>query len=137
MAIRYTTNIEDLDYDEMIRFKDGDGEKHDKKWYVKLLKGAALVVAAFDGDRMIGFVRVFGDGMIWLMVVGLRVHPDYRRRGIATELMRRVIKFAKKNKYQTVRLFAATDEDKGLFRFYKKIGFERMDNAMRSKDMEW
>ena len=137
MAIRYSTNVKDVDYDALKQWKTGDGEAHGKKWYDKLLNGSAFVVSAFDGDKMVGFSRAFGDGLIWLMIVGLIVRQDYRRQGIATEMLRRVIKFAKKNKYQTVRLFAALDKDPGLREFYKKNRFEPMDNAMRSKDMEW
>jgi len=137
MKIRYTSDIKAIDLKKLNDWKNGDGEKHEKKWFEKLLKNAAFVIGAFDGDKMVGFVRTFGDGMVWLMIVGLYVHPDYRKQGIAKEMMSRIIRFAKKNKYQTVRLFAATDEDPGLKKFYKKMKYEPMDNAMRSEEMEW
>ena len=137
MKIRYTTNKEELDYKELGNWKLGDAEAHDKKWYKKLLRNAPIVVVAFDGDKMVGFVRTFGDDLVWLMIASLHVHPDYRKKGIATGLLKRVEQFAQKNKYQTLRLFAAIDEDPQLKNFYFKNNFEEMDSAMRSTKMPW
>jgi ribosomal protein S18 acetylase RimI-like enzyme len=136
-SIKYTSNIKDIDYKWLVELKIGDGEPHTIEWYKKLLENSTFWIAALDGDKMVGFARTFGDGMIWLMVIGLNVRSDYRQHGIARELMRRIVKFAKDNGYQTVRLFAALDEDPGLKDFYEKIGFERMDNGYRSKNMPW
>jgi ribosomal protein S18 acetylase RimI-like enzyme len=135
--IRYTNNIDDVDFKVLADWKVGDGEKHSLGWYHKLLESSPYFISAFDGDKMIGFARTFGDGIIWLMIAGLQVDVAYRRRGIATEILKKIIIFAKKNKYQTVRLFAELDKDAGLTKFYRKNGFDLMKNAMRSDEMNW
>ena len=138
MKIRYVSDIKKLDWKSLNDFHKSCGWKgHGKRYWDTILKNAALYIAAFDGNKVVGKVRVFGDGLIWLIIVGLDVHKDYRKQGIAREMMNRIIRFAKKNKYQTVRLFAAIDKDPNLKKFYEKMNYEPMDNAMRSKEMEW
>jgi len=44
---------------------------------------------AFLDDRRVGYLTAFSrtDDPTWVQVDGLAVHPDHRRRGIATALM--------------------------------------------------
>lgn len=39
---------------------------------------SGVMLGAFDGDTLVGFVGIHGEGSVGL----LQVHPDYRRRGI-------------------------------------------------------
>jgi GNAT superfamily N-acetyltransferase len=138
MEIRYTSDKNEINYEILDELMENVGwETRGQKHWDILLKNATFFVAAFDNDKLVGFVQVFGDGLMWLIIVSLVVHKDYRKRGIATEMLNRIKKFAKDNGYQTLRLFAATDEDPGLTEFYVKNGFEEMNNAMRSKEMPW
>lgn len=46
-------------------------------------------IGAWDGERLVGAVRVLSDGYQWWVVTDIVVDPVYRRRGIGRELMRR------------------------------------------------
>lgn len=60
-------------------------------------------------------------GMIW----HLGVHPDYRKQGIAKKLLEKAVELSKEK--QLKRLEAWTRDDKFVNNWYKKNGFELMD----------
>lgn len=48
-------------------------------------------IAAWDGDRLVGTVRVLSDGYFFSTIPEILVDPEYQRRGIGRELMRRAL----------------------------------------------
>ncbi len=46
-------------------------------------------LGAWDGQQLVGAIRVLGDGYTWNVVTDLIVDPHYRRQGIGRELMTR------------------------------------------------
>jgi ribosomal protein S18 acetylase RimI-like enzyme len=46
-------------------------------------------IGAWDGDRLVGAVRLLSDGYTWWVVTDIVVDPAYRRRGIGRTLMSR------------------------------------------------
>ena len=60
---------------------------------LELLRNSSHVVLAFDEevDRVVGFVTAISDGVLCAYIPLLEVLPDYRGRGIGTELMRRIL----------------------------------------------
>ena len=54
------------------------------------IQGSRWVWSAWDEARIVGFVRAISDGTTNAYVCAMMVHPNYRRRGIARELMRRL-----------------------------------------------
>ena len=57
------------------------------------LRGAEVAIVAIDpaDGSVVGFVTAIGDGALTAFVPLLEVLPAYRGRGIASELMRRVL----------------------------------------------
>src|SRR5689334_22873490 len=51
-------------------------------------------IGAWDGDRLIGCVRLLTDGYFLATISEILVDEGYRRRGIGRELMRRVLALA-------------------------------------------
>jgi ribosomal protein S18 acetylase RimI-like enzyme len=49
------------------------------------------VAIARDGDRVVGMARLLSDGVCNAYAVDVWTHSAYRRRGIASEMMRRLI----------------------------------------------
>ncbi|MDP5238925.1 GNAT family N-acetyltransferase [Uliginosibacterium sp. 31-16] len=77
-------------------------------------------LCAWEDDELVGFVRLVGDGAMKLSVEELLVHPEHRRRGIATALMAGVMAYiAVLPPGCTINLMAA----EGLSDFYTKLGF--------------
>ena len=61
-----------------------------KGYYIPWIN-STLVVSAWDGDRLIGAVRVLSDTMFRSIIYDLMVLPEYQNRGIGKELVRRCI----------------------------------------------
>jgi predicted GNAT family acetyltransferase len=80
------------------------------------------VVFARNGDRIIGKARVISDGVCNAYIVDVWTHSGYRRRGIATKMIRMLLE---KLDGQHVYLF--TDD---FPQFYEKLGFIRQGVGM-------
>jgi ribosomal protein S18 acetylase RimI-like enzyme len=73
-----------------------------------------------DAGRLIGFVRVVGDGCVHAHIVDLTIHPDYQHRGLGTGLVKKVITDLKEDGIN----FISLTYDRNLEDFYRKSGFE-------------
>lgn len=78
-------------------------------------------VTAWHDDTVVGAGRLISDGVQYALVVDLIVHPDYHRRGIGSELLRRLLVEADGARIRDVLLFAAD----GTEPFYARHGFRR------------
>lgn len=110
-----------------------------KQYYMRhMADGTFVAWLAFDGDRIIGtsgmsFVEkppYFGcpSGKIGLLS-SMFTHPDYRRKGIAKELLSRVVNEAKAFGCGTVQITAS---DMGV-KLYSDFGFVHNANFMQYK----
>jgi ribosomal protein S18 acetylase RimI-like enzyme len=59
--------------------------------HVKILQGSGHVVLALDGSRVIGFINAISDGVLTAYIPLLEVLPEYQKRGIGAELVRRML----------------------------------------------
>ena len=81
------------------------------------------VWGAFAGDRLVGVVRVVGDGATIVFVQDLIVAPSHQRTGIGTQLMRAVM-----NRFSDVyQMELLTDDGSGACALYESLGFVRSD----------
>ena len=53
----------------------------------KALMNSSTVFTAWDGDRLVGLVRLLDDGELVAYMHYVLVHPDYHGRGIAGKMM--------------------------------------------------
>ena len=75
---------------------------------MKILEGSDLVVLALSKNcRVVGFITAITDGVSCAHIPYLEVVPQWQRKGIGTELMRRMM--AKLNAMYAVDLIC--DED--------------------------
>jgi GNAT superfamily N-acetyltransferase len=75
-------------------------------------------IGAWNGERLIGSVRVLTDGYFLAIVTEVLVDPEYQRRGIGRELMARVLASVPRGKL----FFGAQPQSVG---FFEKLGCER------------
>ena len=72
-----------------------------------------------DGEVLIGFINVAWDGGIHAFLLDTTVHPDFRRRGIATGLVRRVSEAARERGAEWLHV----DYEPHLETLYRGCGF--------------
>lgn len=75
-------------------------------------------IGAWDGDQLVGSVRLLTDGYFLATVSEILVDPAYQRRGIGRELMRRVVALAPRG-----RVFLGAQPQS--VDFFDRIGCER------------
>jgi GNAT superfamily N-acetyltransferase len=80
-------------------------------------------ICAYDGEILVGICRLVGDGYLKIYVEELIVKPEYQKKGVGSEIMKRIMEYAQKNysKGCSMGLFANT----GLEFFYNRFGFTR------------
>ncbi|MBZ6527810.1 GNAT family N-acetyltransferase [Aerococcaceae bacterium DSM 111021] len=85
-----------------------------------LLKGARHYLAAWDDDRLIGLIRVVGDGVYIAYIQDILVHPDYHRQGIGRQLMEQML-----NEISYAKQIILTTEDTPKTKaFYQTMGMD-------------
>ena len=88
-----------------------------------VLERAACFVAAWDGETLVGFGRLFAD-VYWAQILDVMTRPEYRRRGVAKEIVSRLITYAEKEQLSLMLIAAG-----GLERLYRQFGFAEADPA--------
>ena len=75
---------------------------------------------ARDGEKIVGLVRLIGDGFSSVFVQDLIVLPSYQRQGIGSALMKEALEDYK-DAYQVQLVTEQTERTLG---FYHSMGFE-------------
>ena len=75
---------------------------------------------AYEGEKLLGIIRVVGDGHSIVYIQDIIVLPEYQRHGIGTALLKRVLDIYA-YVYQKI-LF--TDNTERSIQFYKSLGFQ-------------
>ena len=88
------------------------------------LSHSLAIYLARDGEKIVGLVRLVGDGFSSVFVQDLIVLPTYQRQGIGSTLMKQALADYK-DAYQ-VQL--ATDESEKTLGFYRSLGFETLSS---------
>ena len=79
---------------------------------------------ARDGEKIVGLVRLVGDGFSSVFVQDLIVLPSYQRQGIGSFMMKQALADYK-DAYQ-VQL--ATEQTEKTLGFYRSLGFETLSS---------
>ena len=78
-----------------------------------------LTLAAYEGDALMGLIRLVGDGETVIFIQDLLVYPEHQRRGVGTALVKAVL-----NRFSHVRqIELATDDTEKTKAFYRSFGF--------------
>lgn len=96
-------------------------DDHNRRDFDAILSRSLVYVTAFADDRLVGFVNVATDGGENAFLLDTTVHPDFRRRGIGTELVRRASELARRHG----ATWLPVDFEAALSNFYfKSCGFQ-------------
>lgn len=86
------------------------------------------ILGAYEGEKLIGIIRVVGDGYSVVFIQDLLVYPEYQRQGVGTALLNQVL-LDYKHVYQKHLL---TENTEKTIQFYKSLGFT-MDTDMECR----
>ena len=86
------------------------------------LSHSLVIYLAFDGDAVVGLIRLVGDGFSSVFVQDLIVLPSYQRQGIGSSLMKEALEDYK-DAYQVQLVTEQTEKNVG---FYRSMGFETL-----------
>ena len=82
-----------------------------------------FVMAAYDEDKLVGLIRVVGDGLTIVFIQDLLVCPHYQRQGIGRSLLEQtLVRF--KDVYQ---IQLATEQSDKNLAFERELGFRRQE----------
>jgi GNAT superfamily N-acetyltransferase len=90
------------------------------------LRACLLHVTARAGEKLIGFVKAASDGGMHAFLLDPTVHPDFARRGLGTELVKRAAKLGRERGAQYLHV----DFLPHLRSFYAGCGFEATDAGL-------
>jgi GNAT superfamily N-acetyltransferase len=91
---------------------------------------AGPAVGAWDGQRLVGFVRALSDGHLAAYVEDVMVHQDYRRSGVGDLIMSRLLREIKRS--ANVSLFC----ERPVARFYERNGFRATSYVLMQRSVE-
>ncbi len=91
----------------------------------KALMNSSRVISAWDGDRLVGLIRVMDDSELVCFINYVLVHPDYHGQGIAGHLLEMVKEAYKSYLYINVMISESKNAP-----FYEKHGFKVKENSL-------
>ncbi len=86
------------------------------------------ILGAYENEKLLGIIRVVGDGHSVVFIQDILVYPEYQRRGIGTALLQQILA-EYKHVYQKHLL---TENTEKTIQFYKSLGFT-MDTDMECR----
>jgi GNAT superfamily N-acetyltransferase len=91
-----------------------------------ILSHSLTYVCAYQKERLIGFVHLAWDGGIHAFILDTTVHPDLRRRGIGT----RLVKYAEQVARERGIVWVHVDFEPHLSGFYQRCGFRHTEAGL-------
>ncbi|MFE5321018.1 GNAT family N-acetyltransferase [Paenibacillus sp. NPDC056579] len=85
-------------------------------------------IHVYDDEKLIGTGRVISDGVINAVLCGIAVHPDYRRQGIGSDIVRGLVSKCRESRLH-IQLFCTEDKAD----YYLHLGFETFAVGMKEQ----
>ena len=117
--IRYTDKIDDMSPGQLSGFFVDWPDHPDEETHLLILRNSFKVWLALDGERCVGFINALSDGVFCSYIPLLEVLPEYKGKGIGSELVRRMV--------ESLQGMYAVDIvcDESVTPFYEEKGFDR------------
>ncbi|ANK92133.1 MULTISPECIES: GNAT family N-acetyltransferase [Rhizobium] len=94
------------------------GSPH-RRDFAEILSRSLAHIGAYNDGKLVGFVNVAWDGGIHAFLLDTSVHPDMRRQGIATRMVRQATSIARERGAEWLHV----DFEPQLTGFYRACGF--------------
>lgn len=90
------------------------------------IDGGFFNLVAFDGHTAVGMGRMISDGAIFFHIVDVVVNPAHQGRGIGSQLLKRLIGYARQATPPGCRSCVSLTAAEGKEGFYRRLGFETL-----------
>ena len=90
---------------------------------VRMLRGSAAVVSAWQGDRLVGFGRASSDGLYRAVLWDVVVAAELQGQGLGRRLVQTLLQHPQLRKVE--RVYLMTSNSAG---FYQRLGFETVSS---------
>ena len=87
-------------------------------------ENSLLTLAAYEGEKLLGIIRVVGDGHTVVLVQDILVYPEYQRQGIGSALLGEILK----RFYYVRQIQLVTDNTEKTIAFYKSMCFSMLSD---------
>lgn len=117
----YTSSLVGVEPHNLRGFFEGWANPPSQETHLAVLRGSSHVVLARapDGD-VVGFISAISDGVLTAYIPFLEVLPSYRRQGIGSELVRRLL--LELSSLYSINLHC----DPALEPFYEALGMRKL-----------
>jgi len=105
---------------------------HQKTDFRPILDHALVYVCAFEGERLVGFTKVVGDGGIHGFLLDPTVAPDRQRNGIGQQMAELCADEARRKGVEWLHV----DYEPRLKDFYDSCGFSPSAAGLRNLNKE-
>lgn len=118
--------LETFKYEEIYTLYNDAGWTNyldDMDLLLEALKNSLYIYAVYSNNKMIGLIRVVGDGLTIIYIQDLLILNKYQRKGIGSYLLNHIL-----DKYKNVRqIVLMSDEDNILRKFYNYNSFKEVN----------
>ncbi|HEY5705209.1 MAG TPA: GNAT family N-acetyltransferase [Terrimicrobiaceae bacterium] len=104
---------------ELVHLFETSWPNYAPRSFAPVLERSLAYFAAFAGRTLIGFVNVAWDGGLHAFILDTTVHPDFRRRGVASALLGRAAEAARSKGV----VWLHVDFEPEAERLYRKAGY--------------
>lgn len=120
MKITYTDNLDVIVVENLKGFFEGWPNPPDPARHLEILKASYKVWLALDGEKCVGFINAFSDGMLQAYLPLLEVLPAYRGQGIGSQLVLQMV-----NSLEGIYAIDIVCDEQ-VAGFYSRLGFSRL-----------
>ena len=103
--------------------------------YFRKQQDRGVIYEAFMGNNNIGFIQIHEESKEEINIPWLFVDHKYRGRGIATKMMRQMIKYSAESGYTRITL-EVPGNSPDAYHIYEKLGF-KITGKSTDKDNIW
>ena len=131
MTIVYKTDLANVNWNALKASLKADNFDNGRtlEQYKRSAENSYLNVFAYDGERIVGNMRVLSDAVCNAYIVDVWTLSEYRHRGIASEMMRLAM-----SKLNGQHVYLFTDD---AMKFYETLGFKTQDVGMGCVMGQW
>ncbi|MDZ4993154.1 GNAT family N-acetyltransferase [Clostridium perfringens] len=87
-------------------------------------KNSLKIISAWHGEKLVGLIRVIGDGVTIIYIQDIIVLPEYQGNGIGRGLIKSTL-----DEYKNVRQkILISDNKETSVELYENLGFKSIDN---------